>query len=763
MRALTYVEIDVDYCANTYGSAPCTAAVGVTGTIKCFNGLGTCQDRTNFVNSPVTLRFGVDCGYLPTDIDCIPSLVGVSVNPATLALGTGLGQRATVVAQFRDHLHSDTGPGFDKYLSVRPYDPYKQGTFWGKFRARNPFLFGRKMRVIRGFLGQTLAQMETRTFIIDSFNGPNPSGMYSITAKDVLKLADDTLSQAPALTEAYLSADLTAVATTFTVNPVGAGNAFFPASGSLAVGGKEVMTFTRVGDNFTVVRAQNETTAVAAKQDDRVQLCLLYTGIGPADIIYDLLVNYAGVPSSYINLSDWQLEVTNYLQRVYTAIIAEATGVNTLVSELCEQAAIGLWWDDIGGKIRLQVLREINPQAFQFDYTNILEGTLDIKEQPETRVSEVWTYYGKRNPLVKDEPANFRAVVATVDLQAETDYGSAMLKTIFSRWIPQFGRTIASRLNDIILSRYRDPPRLLTWAVMRGNDGGVVQGGGYNVTAYCVQDATGAVATIPAQVTRISAEDTTVKLEAEEMLFHGVVLDNPTTHNITIDTNANNLNLRTVHDSLFGVPASGVTVNVTINSGTVIGSTSRTSPALDVGTWPVGVTVNVTNNGLVQGYGGDGGRSTPGSNDGESGGLALYTRQAVAWTNTSGKIWGGGGGGAAVPFNPSYYAGGGGGAGTFAGDGGASSGPGGTLPGSVGTQTAGGNGAAVLGVGVTHPTYVGGKGGDPGQAGSVGSGFDSNGPFAVTSGTPGSAGGAIDGVSYLTFTGAGDRRGTEIN
>lgn len=37
MKVVTYVEIDVDYCALSYGVTPCTA----DGPTKCFNSLAT--------------------------------------------------------------------------------------------------------------------------------------------------------------------------------------------------------------------------------------------------------------------------------------------------------------------------------------------------------------------------------------------------------------------------------------------------------------------------------------------------------------------------------------------------------------------------------------------------------------------------------------------------------------------------------------------------------------------------------------------------
>jgi len=72
-KTLTFVEIDVSICLLAYGVAPCTAAVGVTGSQKCFQTIGSCQDRANYAESFVTLRFTKDSGYqAESGIEAIP-------------------------------------------------------------------------------------------------------------------------------------------------------------------------------------------------------------------------------------------------------------------------------------------------------------------------------------------------------------------------------------------------------------------------------------------------------------------------------------------------------------------------------------------------------------------------------------------------------------------------------------------------------------------------------------------------------------------
>jgi hypothetical protein len=743
MQSLEYVEIDIPFCSLTYGVAPCTASVPTTGSEKCFNSKKTCQDTANFATSNVTLRFAKPTDYLPDDIDALPFISEVSYTPATISLGGNLGTRATLSVTFTDHPHSDTGDGFDKYLSTRTYDPYSQGTFWGKFRARQPYLRGQAIRLITGLLGDALADMEARNFIIDSFDGPTPQGKYTIIAKDVLKLADGDRSQAPVLSSGFLVADITAVATSATLSPAGIGNSEYPASGYLAIGGNEVVSFTRAADVLTIARAQLGSVASTHKAQDRVQLVLRYAGQDVANILYDLFTTYAGVDPSYITLTDWTTETAAFLGNIYTANICEPTSVNTLVSELIEQAALAVWPDEVATKIRLQVLRGVVTDAMTFTPENTLQGSLTLKEQPTARISRVQTYFGQIDPTKPlSNLDNYRSTSLVIDDTTEADYGSAAIKTIYSRWIPQAGRTVADRLGAVILGRFKIPPRHVGFSVMRYAETDAELGQGYRVEAFCVQTATGAQDNIPIQVTRLNPGPDRFTVDAEEMLFDAPAAD-LTNRSIVFDANNYNINLRTSHDSIFPVPTAGITVTFTINAGVVIGSHSTALYAVEAGTWPAGVTVNLTLLGRIQGKGGQGG-ATVGA--GTAGGVALYTRAAINLDVASGAIWSGGGGGAGGSVDAlSGGGGGGGGAGQDVGAGGSSiSG----FTGSPGTSSAGGAGGAPGGFGKN-----GADGGGPGVAGG-----------STTSAAGGAAGAAIDGISHVTVTfGPGDIKGSQIN
>jgi hypothetical protein len=150
--------------------------------------------------------------------------------------------------------------GLDNYLSSRSYDPFNQGTFWGKFRARVPSMEGFACRILRGDVDQDLADYSVEHYIITS--AVMDAAGISIQAKDFLALCDTKKAQAPDISNGRLLAAIaTTAATTATLTPAGIGNDEYPASGKLCLSGKEIVSFTRSGDVLTITdRGVNNTT-----------------------------------------------------------------------------------------------------------------------------------------------------------------------------------------------------------------------------------------------------------------------------------------------------------------------------------------------------------------------------------------------------------------------------------------------------------------------------------------------------------------------
>lgn len=757
-KSITLIEIDIETCSNDYGVSPCTATIDSENPDKCFNCRKTCQDIDNFTQQFTTLTFAEPTSYLPEKFNAIPCIDSISFRPSTVSLGKDLGQRAKLSVTMKDHKHNDVGEGFDPYYNERTYDTYEQGSFFGKFRARQPFIRGKNIRLKRGFVGDELADFKTWHFVIDSFDGPTPRGTFNITGKDVLKIADGDRAQAPVLSGGFLVSSISNSATSFSVSPSGIGNSDYPASGLASIGGKEIVSFTRSDDVFTVSRGQQDTEASEHEADARVQLCLQYTAQTPAAIIEDLLVNYADIDASYIDSSTWATETDSFLGSVYSAIIAEPTAVKTLVSELIEQSASSLFWEPLEEKIKFKILRNISTDADTFDDNNILSGSLSVKEQPDKRISQVWVYFAKTNPLLPlSEPESYRSTVKTIDADAQIEYDTDVIKKIFSRWVPQGGRSIASRISDIFLARFRDPPRHLSFNLFHTET--IQLGEGYQLGAYSLQDEFGAAALAPIQITSLNQEKSNYKVTAEEMLFGDLDPIDPDDHTIIIDSNTNNINLKTLHDSLFPTETATTTVSVYVESGVIVGSDDTGQVAFDTGTgWDVGADIIIYVRGRIQGAGGAGG-NTGGA--GQAGGDALKVNSAVTFDfeNNTGEIWGGGGGGGGATAGQGSTVGGGGGGGQVAGNGGSSNPAG--LP-VTRTPQAGGEEFGGLGGQISNGTFTatGGSGGAVGTNGSSGS---ASGGGSGAAG--GAAGNAIDGVSNITFLndGSKDVRGSQIN
>lgn len=999
-RKLTYVEIDLDYCQNTYGSYPCTASVPTTGDRKCYNTLRTCQDIENFVTSTVTMRFAVPASYLPKEIECIPNIQSIDFVPSIVSLGEGLGQRATLSVVFSDHAHSDTGFNKDPYLSERGWDAFKRGTFWGKFRSRYPYVQGRALRMYRGELGQSLAEMEVRHYVMESYDGPGADGTFRIVAKDILKLVDNDRALAPARSQGYLLSAITAEDTGCTLTPSGVG-AEYPEIGDACLGGNEIVRFIRMRstqeascvlalhfegldasttvtdsstfghtvtvngnaqidteikrigasslkldgtddwvrlngqsefafgtgdftiafwvkfdnfgatqtlydsrpaatngnylriyrdvasfgtirvhinsvdvlesetllnagntdpatwfnivvmrasgviylfidgnledsaanttsllngaqrpvigtsgnaitteglpghfdefvifneaifdpdtyntplgiafpdtanrDSFSIERAQRGTLPVSHGNDDKFQLCLEYSGMTPANIIYDLFVNYAAIPPEYIDLSAWQTEVDTYLQRNFGAMIADPTGVAKLVSELLEQSGCSMWWDDLQQRIRLRVLRPVAPEELVIDEEMFIESTIEVTEQFDKRVSQAWCYYGQINPTEPaDQANNYRSTVVTVDLQEESNFGAPAIKKIFCRWIPQFARSTALRLNDLVIGRFKYPPRRFKFHTFGDVSRDVITlGQGYNAQFRTMQDDTGARQTVPVILTYLDPRQDVYRCEAEEALFAPFDADALNNRVIVIDTDTYDFNLREVHDSIFPVITDpyGISLTCIIETGVIVGSeheegvlragrrevtgtfsTSNESVAFTVGDWPMGLDITIVMRGSIRGVGGQGGAlGTLGlfttRLPGQDGGTGLYTRYPIniECADSTPVIAGGGGGGSSGTNTP-----GPGNAGS--GGGGAGQEPG---PGGIFTEN-----------GVPDTDNSEGNNGDPGSLIAGGAGGGNEGPAGGapgvegedTPGMPAGAGGyAIDGISYVTYTDA---------
>lgn len=659
-----------------------------------------------------------------TGIGSIPSVTSIRVTPSVINPGVDIGQRASISVTIRDIPYPLAGTSF------------YSGSFFGKLRAFRRSLQGLPLRIVRVVDDETI----TQHYVVESLTR-NAGDLVTVVAKDLLKIADGDRAQAPAISHGRVLTDIDDVVTSLTLTPAGIGNLEYPASGKVAIGGSEIVTFTRVDDVMTITRAQSGTLAKEHDADEVVQLVLIYTSESPADIVYDLLATYTEIDTDWLPLADWQQDIDSYVGRLYTAEIATPTPVKTLLDELMEQVGLVIWWDDVEQRVRLKSLRPVTG-ARVISTDEMMADSFNFQEQPNKRVSEVWTYFALRNPLAKlDDTQNYRSTLVTVDPDSDADYGQPAIRKIFSRWIAINNRPAASRINSMQIARYRDPPRKFSFDLYMTSEAPTL-GQGLELEHWSLQDTDGAIVTAPVQVTSLERDEDRLVIDAEEMLFTDFVdPDDPDSGGdarvVIIDSDSYNINLRTLFDSFYTAPQTYDSVICIIEAGVTVGSTSTSSPAFDVGSWPASVDILIRVQGRIQGKGGQGGigggsfTSPPAlisPTAGGPGGTALYTRYAVTLDNDS-EVFGGGGGG-------------GGG----------------------------------LGVEVIGPTGGGGAGFDPGagdlpgttEAGGLASGNAGNGGGPGTAGVAGvaaggAAGSSIDGLSFISFDSTGSILGPQVN
>ena len=757
---VTLIQIDQPLCDLTYGSAPCTASLGTISDFKCYNSRFTCQDSPNYDPGNLTLTFSFNQDNVRQYGMVIPSLHRMTIDPMTINIGglddgqSPFGVREEVTLTFSDHPYSDLL--VDKYRLERPdahgdinvtgFDPSTAGTFWGKWLARNPYYEGYALRVYEGKKGEPLGNLRVRNYIITEVSGPSGNGKVTVHAQDIFAKVQQRKSKAPVKSQGELASDITSSATSLTLAPSGIGNSEYPASGFVRIGDEIIEFGARAGDVLsTLTRGMKNTTADAHETEDVVQVCKDIPPDSPADILEDLLVNYSFIPSARIPKTEWDSEVTNNIPDLYSAFLSEPVPVEDLVAELSLQAGFTTWPDVEDNEIRFKVLTaNLVPVVTVDERAWIVRGSLKPKSQPEKRLSQVWVHYGLKSPVLSvNDTQSYHSVRVVADLDAEdpTQYGTPQAREIFARWIPQFAGSSANRSGDRILYAFRDAPIEASFKLNPLRAGQLKLAVPYTLDTLLAQDPLGANKPQIHFPIEINSRDRGIEIVSQQIKL---VQDVGTDRIISIDQDTNNFDARAVHDILFSAPTGVETVKIIVRAGAIVGADNGGPFAFRTGLWPAGVSLHLEIDGTAYICGAGGNGSDAEQIHGEDGGLALLCEYAMTVIN-DGIIGGGGGGGGGNP----PIGGGGGGAGAN------------NLIGFA--QVRGGEGGTGLvipelsqdGNGTDGALETGGLGGDLG--GAAGGDLAQAGANSSTNG--GAPGDAVNGDSLITWDTLGDVRG----
>lgn len=465
------VEIDIPLCANTYGTAPCTAVLGTTGVRKCYNTRATCQSTANYTSSSVlTLRF-CKAGSVPKGVVAFPTLGKVSQNSATVNIAgsdarySQLGKRATLSFTIGDFTYHDRG--IDPYVAGRidgtaqtdeaGYDPATRGTFLAKLKARWPNYQDAAVRLIRGYLvNGAVTDSTTYNYRMTEMAGPS-EGEMDCQAQGVLNLADPKKALCPKPSQGYLTADLTAVATSFTVTPAGIGSTY-AASGFVCID-SEIMSFTRASDTFTVTRAQRGTTAATHSAGATAQETYSPRLVRIDEVARQLVQNYTNTPTSYVTFTDWQAEALTWAPSlVLTTDVCTPTPVATLLSELSDLGA-SVFEDERNAQLRFRMNRPVRTETIK-DVTDRSAKRIEQEDRDDDRITQV-LYYSKRTDPTKQltDKANYQLRILTVDADSVSLFGAAKTREIYTRWLDQGDSAIIQIVSSRLLNRFKKAPK----------------------------------------------------------------------------------------------------------------------------------------------------------------------------------------------------------------------------------------------------------------------------------------------------------------
>ena len=484
---IEWIEIDVDQCTLTYGSSPCAAVLGTTGSQKCHNGFKTCQDKDNYDLGSLTYTFSRPQSGLPTKVGVFPVLMSVSERSGVVNIaGTdnklnGLGKRETINWTCSDIPYHDRYT--DKYANERVsgaaqadgigYKPIDRGTLFGKLRARWPYYAGRAARYCTGFIdGGVLTGVVKRHFIITDMDVDVRGNTTTFEAKDILHLADNEKALAPITSDGELLAAIDTVQTELTLTPENIGGTY-PASGR-AVIGREMVDYTRVGDVVTITERGVAGTEITSHSiGDTFQTVFTKTIERVDDVIYDLLVNYANVDAAFIPVAKWEAEITRWASSMrLTVNIPKPTGVNKLIGEL---AVLGLsvWWDSELQEIGLKINRPPDEDSiFEVsDNRNIKD--ISISDRDDDRLTQVGFYSvisdPTENPVDGNSYSRLRQIV-DLDAQSDNEFSDVKVRQIYTRWLGDGNESLIRILGKRLLNRFRWSPARYTFTLADDQD-----------------------------------------------------------------------------------------------------------------------------------------------------------------------------------------------------------------------------------------------------------------------------------------------------
>tara|TARA_R110002153_G_scaffold46216_2_gene130380 strand:+ start:4941 stop:6704 length:1764 start_codon:yes stop_codon:yes gene_type:complete len=491
------VEIEFRECELTYGSSPCTANLNnASACFKTRNVLNDCQDIDNFQPITSSLKFN-EMNLSRVISDHRPLLKSVTVAPSKIPPRGGMANVSKAVFTFIDEPDTDQ---LDDNMLDRSYIAREQGTFWGKFKARNSFIQGQKIKYsISSLTSAGVIDTQSSSYWqIESISWPNKSGEVKITAKDPLNLTDALNAKCPPVSRVKLYSALS----------VGTNHLFLDSLVGLK--SPDQLTILRIGDelmevdgstvaiqgdgsykvNFTANgRGILGTVHAAHEVGVTVQEVARFDSLSIDATLAKIFNSYSEVYSDRLDTIGWSSQISSWRPSSFlTNYISEPTDIKTLISQICDQNQVMIWYSVGQQKIKLKAVAPELLNIRTYNDENDL-WDLQVSEDDTLRLNTASMYFNPRSWIGGNKPSDFEDVSVTIDTLYYDLYGQPKERNLFSRWISS--SVVALATTGVLINRFRASPFRIKFK-MAYKATNPSAGDNFRISSRQFQDCTGA-------------------------------------------------------------------------------------------------------------------------------------------------------------------------------------------------------------------------------------------------------------------------------
>ena len=657
-QAAIVIELDLDRNDSTYDAEFLLDAASY-GTPRT-----TDDVRAYSQGSIITQRWSnVDIPGLST-IPVIKNISDVRTFPTKAKPGESIGDTARFTAKLID---------FDDTQDYSLPDAYRDGrevsgSYFSKIVERN-YLKTRPIRVLRGYIENGVFVYTTEHYIVDNWDGPDFNGNFSIEGRDVLTLTNGVKNKSPEVTSGILTSAINNTQTTIAYSATDYEDEYgaVSATGFIAIG-SEIMGYTvDSSSQFTVTRGEFGTTAQSHSASASLQKCDAFEEVNIIDV-FDYYIDAAGIDSSYKDTANWNALKTGELATyTLTNAIFKPAEIKKILNELVQIGGLTVYTDVIEQKIKIIASSLLdNPVITYNSDEHYIMDTLRKRNKFDKKITRQLARWAPLD-YSSNEDNNFTKNFRAADLvqeDASRDNGKDEGKDFEFKWLANStnGNQVAVNLCQRNVQRFSQLPIQYEFEVDAAYVGDLEGGGRMwvgSIFAMVIPSALGSTNgsdnTVTLQCTAITAGRQPDRYKVTGLAYSANVISNA---DYTI-TAAEYIDFVLATDSGMAAVIADKGVHdyvVLISNGATFGSSDTANAAFRQGTFPVGSTLELINQGQIIGAGGNGGDGALLDNlagcldfngqAGQPGGDALDATTDLTIDNSLGLIGGGGGGGA---------------------------------------------------------------------------------------------------------------------